>query len=328
MFWMTEEQIKEHYAKKAKKAIAKENAKTEYRRQVLENRKSLIPKLLEIKQLKAKLKEPRIRRRISNILLFIAVLMTVVTTLTTVAGGIGYRNTLLTMLTFILFVSFAQGTILLISCIKPYLSNKAPRYLAISTLLQLCLLLVSISFNYIFLYNKANNAYIAMLNIILCIVFDITILVLCELSFVIRLNVQFTNRPKSRVKAILSSVLDRKLDTIETRLLDRTTSNQGNIKPLEIEDNSSIADMDRDAETCQNDSHKVLKFPDTVHDRDRENIKKTIYSYKDGNQIPSISALMELTGLSKNRIIEIKKQLEDEGFIETKGNKTYLIKEM
>jgi len=247
--------------------------------------------------------------------------------LTTVAGGLSYRDTLLTMLTFILFVSFAQGTILLISCIKPYLATKAPRYLAICSLLQLALLLVSISFNYIFLYNKANNAYIAMLNIILCIVFDIAILVLCELSFVIRLNVQFTHMPV-RIKAILSSLITRKLDTIETRLLDRNISNQVNIKPLEIEDNSSIADMDRDEETCQDNSHKVVKFPDTVHDRDRENIEKAIDSYKDGNQIPSISALMELTGLSKNRIIEIKKQLEDEGLIETKGNKTYLIKEM
>jgi hypothetical protein len=327
MFWMTEEQVQKYYEKKAQKQIAKDNAKAEYRKQVLENRKSLIPKLLEIKQLKAKLKEPRIRRRISNMLLFLAVLMTVVTTLTTIAGGIGYRNTLLTMLTFILFVSFAQGTILLISCIKPYIATKAPRYLAISTLLQLCLLLVSISFNFIFLYNPNNSGYVVFLNIILCIVFDVVILLICELSFVIRLNVQFTNKP-GRIKAILSSLITRKLDTIETRLLDRNISNQGDIEPVEIEVNSPIADMDRDEETCQDNSHKVVKFPDAVYDRDRENIEKAIDSYKDGNQIPSISALMELTGLSKNRIIEIKKQLEDEGFIETVGNKTYLKKEM
>jgi hypothetical protein len=327
MFWMNEEQIQKYYARKAKKAIARDNAKAEYRRQVLENRKSLLPKFLEIKQLKAKLKEPKIRRRISNMLLFIAILMTVVTTLTTVAGGIGYRNTLLTMLTFVLFVSFAQGTILLISCIKPYLASKAPRYLAICSLLQLALLLVSISFNYIFLYNKANNAYIAMLNIILCVVFDIAILVLCEISFVIRLNIQFTNKP-GRIKSILSSLITRKLDTIETKLLDRTTANQAKLKPIEIENNSHKVDMDRNTETCLDNGHKVLEFKKSVHDRDRENIEKAIDSYKDGNQIPSISALMELTGLSKNRIIEIKKQLEDEGFIETVGNKTYLKKEM
>jgi len=282
MFWMTEEQIQKYYEKKAKKAIAKDNAKAEYKRQVLENRKSLFPKFMEIKQLKAKLKEPKIRRRISNMLLFLAVLMTVVTTLTTVAGGLSYRDTLLTMLTFILFVSFAQGTILLISCIKPYIASKAPRYLAICSILQVALLLVSISFNYIFIYNPDNNAYVSMLNIVLCIVFDIAILVLCELSFVIRLN--------------------KKLDKIESKLhMDRES-----ISPVQIE------------------AKEIKQLKNPVPDRDIEAIKQAILKYKNKNIAPSTKSLIEITGLSRNRVIEAKRHLKDAGYLKTLGNTTYI----
>jgi len=301
MFWMNEEQIKTYYDKKAKKAIAKDNAKAEYRRQVLENRKSLFPKFMEIKQLKAKLKEPKIRRRISNILLAIAVLMTAITTLTTVAGGIGYKNTLLTMLTFILFVSFAQGTILLISCLKPYLATKAPRYLAISTLLQLCLLLVSISFNFIFLYNPNNSGYVVFLNIILCIVFDVVILLICELSFVIRLNIQFEARG-NRIHSIIATWMDQKLDKIESKLhMDRES-----IKPVQIE------------------AKEIKQFKNPVPDRDIEAIKQAILKYKNKNIAPSTKSLIEITGLSRNRVIEAKRHLKDAGYLKTLGNTTYI----
>src|SRR4030065_428097 len=164
MIFMNEEGIKKHYERKAAKQICKDNAKTEYKQKVLENRKKLIPNMLEIKQLKAQLKEPAIRKRISNILLLLAIVMTGITTMTTIAGGLNYRNTILTMVTYIAFVAFAQLTILVISCLKPYLYNKAPNYISITSMLQIFLLIVSISFNFIFLHNSDNSGYIVFLN--------------------------------------------------------------------------------------------------------------------------------------------------------------------
>lgn len=340
-FFMNEEQIKKYYQKKAGKRIAKENAKAECKQKVLENRKNLIPNFIEIKRLKSQLKEPAIRRRISNLLLLLAIIMTAITTLTTIAGGIRYRNTLLTMVTYILFVTFAQLTILIISCLKPYLYNKAPRYIGLSTLLQLFLLIVSISFNYVFLYNSLSSGWINLLNIILCIIFDVVILLICEISFVIRLNIQFS-QGNNRIKKILAMMVDNKLSKIESKVsnnnlisvIDRDIKEE-KIKKLEykqdtekkeIEENNSNIDMDKDLkeESNYNNDSNVTNMCDFVHDKDRELIKSTILSYQDNNIIPSISALMDLTGLSKNKIIAVKKELEKSGLIETVGNKTFL----
>jgi FlaA1/EpsC-like NDP-sugar epimerase len=218
--------------------ICKDNAKSEYRKKVLENRKNLIPEMLEIKQLKAKLKEPAIRKRISNSLLFLAILMTVITTCTTIAGGINtHLSSLLTLLTFIFFVSFAQATILIISCLKPYLAKKASRYLSISSIMQVFLLIVSISFNFIFLYSSNNSWYIVLLNLILCVIFDVVILLLCEISFVIRLNIEFKNSD-NRLKEIINIFSDKSYQKILKKLgdsvPDRLSKNPVQINSTEI----------------------------------------------------------------------------------------------
>jgi hypothetical protein len=332
MFWMNEEQIKKHYERKAQKQICKDNAKTEYRQRVLENRKKLIPNMLEIKALKAQLKEPAIRKRISNILLLLAIIMTIVTTLTTVAGGIKYRNTLLTMVTYIAFVTFAQLTILVISCLKPYLYNKAPRYIGITSMLQVFLLVVSISFNFIFLHNSDNSGYIVFLNLILCIIFDVVILVICELSFVIRLNIQFERRNNSMYKGLLGKIIfnftykyikdinDRYNSVMDKDSIQKLTYNRDSHNSI------SNTDMDKDSNTelSYKQDSKLIELSDFVQDKDKEIIKEAILNYNIDNVCPSISTLMDITGLSKNKIIEIKKALEMDGIIETVGMKTLI----
>jgi hypothetical protein len=335
---MNEEQIKKHYEKKAQKQIARDNAKTDYKQKVLENRKKLIPNMLEIKQLKAQLKEPTIRRRISNILLLLAIIMTCVTTLTTIAGGLNYRNTILTMVTYILFVVFAQITILVISCLKPYLYNKAPRYISITSMLQVFLLIVSISFNFIFLHNSDNSGYIVFLNLILCVIFDLVILVICELSFVIRLNIVFVKR-NSMVKGLLGKIIFnftyKFINSIEqtyknnknglTFVQDKETVKKLDYKQDRKESISNI-DMDKDSvdKLSYKQDSKESNITEFVQDKDRELIKNAILNNKDENICPSISTLMDLTGFSKNKVIAIKKLLELEGIIETVGKKTLI----
>jgi len=331
MFFMNEEQIKKHYERKAQKQIARDNAKTEYKQRVLENRKRLIPNLLEIKQLKAQLKEPAIRKRISNMLLLLAIIMTCVTTLTTIAGGLEYRNTILTMVTYIAFVAFAQLTILVISCLKPYLYNKAPQYIGIASMLQVFLLIVSISFNFIFLHNSDNSGYIVFLNLILCIIFDVVILVICELSFVIRLNIVFVKR-NSIYKGLLGKIIFNFTYKYIKDINDRYNSvmdKDSSIKLTYKQDrelNTQNIDMDKDSidDSRYNNDSKVLELSDFVQDKDKEIIKGAILNHNIDNVCPSISALMDITGLSKNKIIEIKKALELDGLIETVGTKTLI----
>jgi len=302
MFFMSEESIKKHYERKAQKQICKDNAKTEYKQKVLENRKKLIPNMLEIKALKAQLKEPAIRRRISNILLLLAIVMTAITTLTTVAGGLHYRNTFLTMVTYILFVVFAQLTVLVISCLKPYLYNKAPRYLGITSMLQVFLLILSISFNFIFLHNSDNSAYIVFLNLMLCIIFDLVILVICELSFVIRLNIQFSNvKRNNRLKNIMSILIDNSYNSVINRLTKKPVL----ISSREIKQIEKPVNID-------------------IHETIINDIKKIIMDNKVNNIAPSTKKILELTEFKHHEVIAAKKKLVEDGYLKVVGNTTYI----
>lgn len=302
MFFMSEEGIKKHYERKAAKQICKDNAKTEYKQKVLENRKKLIPNMLEIKQLKAQLKEPAIRKRISNILLLLAIVMTGITTMTTIAGGLNYRNTILTMVTYIAFVAFAQLTILVISCLKPYLYNKAPNYISITSMLQIFLLIVSISFNFIFLHNSDNSGYIVFLNLILCVIFDLVILVICELSFVIRLNIEFTNvKRHNRLKNIISILIDNTYNSV----IDRLSK-----KPV-ILLNSEVKQIEK-------------PVYDSVDSTVINDIKKIILKHKVNNIAPSTKKILSLTDFKQHEVIAAKKQLIETGYLKVVGNTTYI----
>jgi len=120
----------------------------------------------------------------------------------------------------------------------------------------------------------------------------------------------------------LISVIDK--DIKEEKVKELEYKQDTEIK--EIEENNSNVDMDKDLkeESNYNNDSNVTNMRDFVHDKDRELIKSTILSYQDNNIIPSISALMDLTGLSKNKIIAVKKELEKSGLIQTVGNKTFL----
>lgn len=340
-FLMNEEQIKKHYEKKTNKKIIEDNCKADYKKNVIENKKKLIPRYQEIKDLKREMREPAKRRFISNILLLIVVIMTGITTLVTIAGGIDYRKTILTIVTFILFVSFAQLTILIVSCLKPYLAKKAPKYINVSLFCQMCLLFVSISFNFIFMYNPQNSLFIHSLNVVLCIIFDVVIILLCEISFTIRLNLTFEKNESisifSRISNIFSSMINNKLTKIEDKVNNNQmfVNDKDSIKELSYnnvphsENNNNPSPFVKDKDENINIVNMLNTTTTTnetfVNDKDIELIKRAILNYRDGNICPSINALIDLTGLSKSKVIDIKKKLESMGFIRTKGLKTYIV---
>lgn len=299
------EKIKKRYENKKEIEITKANCKADYRKSVLENEIDLLPTRAKIKELKGTLKEPLTRKRVSNFILFVAVVMTLVSTLTTIAGGIDNYTRVLTQITFISFVSLAQLAILLISCLKPYLSDKADKYINISLFVQMCLLTASISYNYMFI-NNTDNKFIIFLNFVLCILFDLTYILLCEISFILRLN---KKSYKSR------NILNKLVSNLTFKFFNQ----------IEQQYNANfVLDKDSETKTDYKQDVKVKELASFVLDKDTSKVKGAILSYSDDNLCPSISALMELTSLSRKKIIEIKKILEKDGLIETRGTKTYL----
>lgn len=289
-----EEKIKAKYERKKQIKIAKDNAITDYKKAVLENKKRLIPQLESIKELKRKMKEPAIRRRISNVLIFLAVIMTFVSILTTIAGGYKNYNTLLTVVTFISFVSLSQLTILIISCLKPYLAIKAAKYINISLFVQMCLLMVSISYNFMFIHNSGNNLFISFLNLILCVLFDLIVLLMCEISFTIRLNLEFTSYENisifSRILKIISSLIDYKITSIENKIKNKMFS----------ENENSINDIE------------VKKYLDYAKQNLKEN--KQLLSYKE---------IGKNLFISEHKAKKIHNNLIEKGIIKTENNKTF-----
>jgi hypothetical protein len=294
-----EEQIKEYYRKKASIQITKDNCNTEFKKAVLENRKNLISKFTDIKELKKKIKEPAIRKRVSNVLLLLAIVMTLVTTFTTIAGGLNYYKTIFNKVTFIGFISFAQFTILIISCLKPYLSMKAPKYINISFFVQICLLTVSISYNFMFMYNSKNNIFLHCLVLILCILFDITVLLICEIALTIRLNIEFVKIIKNndtiftRIIDIFKSLIDYKLTVIEYSIKNKIQL---------ANENMLINDID------------IKKYLDFA----KNNIK-------DNNQLPSYKDIGKQLSIPERKAKNIHQTLLTNGITKTENNKTFLV---
>lgn len=293
-FFRNEEQIKEYYRKKASIQITKDNCKAEFKESVLENQLRLLPIIDKIKNMKRQLKEPAIRRRISNILLMVSILMTIITTGTTIAGGINYYNVLFTKITYINFIVFAQLSILIISCLKPYLIKKLNRYVSVVLFLQLCLLFVSISFNFIFLHNPDSNIFIIFLSLILCIVFDVVCLVMCEISIALRLDLEInkviTNNIFNRIFNIFNKLIDYKITSIENKIKNKMFS----------ENENSINDIE------------VKKYLDYAKQNLKEN--KQLLSYKE---------IGKNLFISEHKAKKIHNNLIEKGIIKTENNKTF-----
>jgi hypothetical protein len=113
--------------------------------------------------------------------------------------------------------------------------------------------------------------------------------------------------------------------------LDRVTKNKQienkEIKQIEIgksELNSLSANETENDLNYNNDTENKNVY-DSVSANDLEIVKNAIIKYKTGNQAPSLTKLIELTGLKKITIQAAKRQLEKEKTIKTNGNKTFVL---
>ena len=290
----TEEKIKEKYKKKANIKIAKDNAVTEFKSAVLENKQKLIPEIMKIRGLKSKLKEPQKRKRRSNLLLLIAIIMTVTTTCVSVIGGVDTYSNIFSKSVFTLFMVCSQLLILIISSFKPWLANRNFNVLLIvSTSIQLLLLTASISYNFKFLYNPETALIWVFVALIMCILFDVGILVLLSISTAYRMNYmgeqKSNNLMFSRFVRLFGKVVEYKITNIENSIENKLKEND--INDLEIK-----------------------RYLDFAKDNISENNR--LMSYKD------IGKSLDIT---ESKAKKIHKNLLNRKIIKTENKKTYLV---
>ena len=266
----------------------------------------------DIRELKTEVRQDKAIVKAGTLLNMWGTIGTVISTLLTISGLWMYFNSsYFKAITFILAITMTQFTVFILAKHDTNIKRHFMQHATKAGILKIVLLCISIYGNYTFFTTGRDINFIEAITILaLCIAIDVISIYCISISQdfkTLNKNVSSNNLYKGLLGKIIYNVTFK----IIKKINDKYNSNIVMDKTSQIESN------------YKQDS-KVLELSAFVHDKDTETIKNAILNYKDGNICPSTSALMELTELSKNRVIEIKKALEIEGFIKTNGKKTII----
>lgn len=293
--------------------IEEQRIKNEINLNKLEAEKSQLSINKDIRELKTEVKQDKAIIKAGTILNIWGAIGTIISTLLTIAGLWSFFNSsYFKAITFILAITMTQFTVFILAKHDTNIKKHFIQHAAKASILKVVLLCISIYGNYIFFTSGRDINFIEAITILaLCIAIDVISIYCISISQDFKTLNRNVNK-NSMYKGLLGKIIFNITFKIIKKIDEQYNSNI-------VVDKDSIQKLD-----YKQDS-KVLEFSDFVHDKDTELIKNAIMNYKDGNICPSTSALMELTELSKNKVIEIKKALEVEGFIKTNGKKTEVL---
>jgi hypothetical protein len=315
----------------------------------LSSEKSQLHIVGEIRELKTIVKQDKSTIKAGKLLNMWGTLGTVISTLLTIAGLWSFfSSSYLKAISFILAIVMTQFTVFILAKQDTNIKKHFMHHAFKASMLKVVLLSISIYGNYTFFATgRAMNFPAIVTTLALCIAIDVISIYCISIAQDFRTlnkNVSKDSLYTGLLGKVIFNMTYKVVSVIEnkyhsnkkglTLVKDRNKEIE-NIKELEYkkdteieenQENNSNIDMDRNVneELENNNDSKVLEMSDFVQDKDRGLIKSTILNYQDNNICPSTSALMDLTGLSKNKIIAVKKELETDGMIETVGNKTFL----
>lgn len=135
-----------------------------------------------------------------------------------------------------------------------------------------------------------------------------------------------------RVEEIETERPNLKLLRFNESLVRTGIENNKKIKNTENNNISENEEVENPVHIDNRDGNKgieadtnILESGNPVHIDITDKVKNAIFDYAENNICPSIRQLMELTELTKNEVVEAKKELETEGLIYTEGFKTYIV---
>jgi hypothetical protein len=126
-----------------------------------------------------------------------------------------------------------------------------------------------------------------------------------------------------KIKAIITILPVRAIDNLYSKIFPTSTETKvidiaGHLKP--VPGREKLKEIEYNSNNEDNETGEPVEDFDTV--------KEAIENYSKDNIAPSTLKLQKITGLSRDAILEIRKQLKEMGLLETIGNKTYLKEEM
>lgn len=268
---------------------------------------------------------------------------TLISTCLTIAGLISFfSSSLLTLLSFIFVILITQFTVFLLSKHISTIKKEFTQHYVKSQLLRFSLLVVSIYGNYTFFtVNRELSVLERLVTLCLCICIDL-IAVFC-----VSIGNDFKNLSKQTDTRNIITVVENLYKFVQDKNIKKRLAIKA---PLENKNSSEfvlsvdtknkklineplsknnvcefVQDKNTEKESVKKEHAKTNNVSMFVQDKDTTLVKNAIISYKDGNVCPSISAIADITGLTKNTIVAAKKLLENKGIIKTDGKTTYVL---
>jgi len=301
--------------------IEENNIKNENSLNKLKAEKDQLKVNSDIRELKTIVRQDKTIINAGLFLNFWGTLGTVISTLLTIAGlyslfNSGYFKTIC----FILAIVMIQFSVYLLSKQDTNIKKHFKQHAFKVNALKLVLLSISIYGNYNFFTTGRDTSIIdKFIFLALCVAIDfisIYCLAIAQDFKTLNKNVSKDGLYKGLIGKIIFNLTYKTISGIEQKY-------QRNINPQ-----LKLLKPGNDRETGKQDSKNDIsnnnKLETPVNDRDLKELLTAIFKYKDGVICPSVLYLSEKTNLTRTKINQLKKYLNDLGLLETTGNTTSL----
>lgn len=352
MFGNELERMKEQHDLKMQKlklqgelSIEENKIRNEITLNKLNSEKEQLSIINSIRDLKNTVKKDKSIIKSGKFLNFWGTVGTIVSTLLTIAGLWNFFNSSYLMsVSFILAIILTQFSVYILAKQDTNIRKHFMQHASKAGLLKLTLLSISIYGNYTFFTsNRTINLIEAITTIALCISIDLISIYCISIAQdfkTLNKNTSTDNLYKGLFTKIVYNMTYKFVSGIENKyqnnknasmfVIDKDSKRQLTYNRVSEDENNNKTStfvLDKDIYNNSVNMHNTenRNVSTFVHDKEVEIIKNAILSYKDDNICPSLSALSDITGLTKNKIVEAKKILEKRGLIKTKNLITYVL---
>jgi hypothetical protein len=289
----------------------------------------------EIRELKTEVKQDKSIIKAGTFLNFWGTLGTIVSTLLTIAGLWSFFNgSYLKAVSFILAIVMTQFTVYILAKQDTNIKKHFAQHAFKVSVLKFVLLSISIYGNYTFFTSERNINFIEVITTLaLCIAIDVISIYCISIAQDFRTlnkNVSRENLYKGLIGKVIYNLTYKFVTAIETRYQENknkaitTGKPQLKLVPPLKKTETFVNDKDTVNKEPKNETLKSQEPQTLVNDKEVDEVLKAIFEHKDGFICPSISFLTEKTNLTRTKIHQVKKYLDDLGIINTTGMTTSL----
>ena len=284
----------------------------------------------EIRELKTEVKQDKSIIKAGTFLNFWGTLGTIISTLLTIAGlWTFFNSSYLKAISFILAIVMTQFTVYILAKQDTNIKKHFVQHAFKVSLLKFVLLSISIYGNYTFFTTGRDTNFIEVITTIaLCVAIDVISIYCISIGQdfkTLNKNISNNNLYKGLIGKAIYNLTHKFINSIENKYQEnKNRSLIGKTQLKLVPPLKPVTDRDIKEKDYKNNNPDNQEPQASVNDRDIDELLNAIFEYKEGFICPSILFLTENTNLTRTKIHQIKKYLDDLGIINTTGNTTSL----